>query len=301
MSSMNDVTQPRLSGTVKVGNGRRLGYAEFGVPGGIPLVWLHGTPGARTQVPHDARELALREGLRIIGIDRPGIGASTAHVYTSIAEFTGDLIQVFDALGVERAGVIGLSGGGPYALAAGALLGDRVGVVASLGGVAPTKGEDAISGGLVALGGFVGPLIRFGRIPLGVGLSRFVQLTTPVGGPILDLYARFSPPGDRELLHRPEFKAMFLRDLTRGGRRQFSAPFADLMLFTRHWGFELCDVNVPVHWWHGDSDNIVPMNHGEHVVARLPNATFHPSVGGGHLSGFGKAEEVLETLMNDLA
>ena len=69
---MNDVARPRLEGTVAVRDGRRLGFAEFGSPHGDAVIWMHGTPGARRQIPVEARAFAEREGLRIIGVDRPG-------------------------------------------------------------------------------------------------------------------------------------------------------------------------------------------------------------------------------------
>lgn len=297
MAAMTPLTEARVKGRVEVGSGRELSFAEYGAPGGRVVVWMHGTPGARTQIPEDARELAVREGVRIIGIDRPGIGRSTPHVYASVSSFTDDLEVVLDALEVGRCTVVGLSGGGPYALAAGARLTDRVRAVGSLGGVAPVLGPDAADGGLASLARFAEPLLRYTRVPFGFGLSRVVRMATPVGGPILDLYARFSPPADRALLGQADFKAVFLGDLTRQGRRQFSAPFADIMVFGREWGFTLDEVQVPVHWWHGQADNIVPFAHGEHMVDRLPHATLHPVEQGGHLAGFGVATEVIASML----
>lgn len=300
MVSMSTLTRPRLSGTVKLADDRRLGYAAFGVPDGDAVVWLHGTPGARTQVPQGARDFAVENGMRIICLDRPGVGASSDHVYDAIADFASDLEQVLDALGIAETALVGLSGGGPYVLAGGARLGDRVSVIASLGGVAPTRGRDAVDGGLAAIAPRAQPVLRYVRTPLGLGLRSVVGLTSPLAGPILDLYARFSPEADREVLSRPDFKEMFIRDLVRGSRRQFVAPLTDALLFGRHWGFELSEVQRPVHWWHGDADNIVPFAHGEHMVAKLPDATFHPMVGGGHLAGFGATTEVLSTLRDVL-
>ncbi|HET8896100.1 MAG TPA: alpha/beta hydrolase [Protaetiibacter sp.] len=297
---MTTLTGARVKGTVEVAPGRDLSFAEFGASSDRAVVWLHGTPGARTQIPEAARAMATREGVRIIGVDRPGIGRSTPHVYDDISGFTADLQVVLDALNVERCAVVGLSGGGPYALAAGARLRDRVVSVGSLGGVAPVLGPDAATGGVVALTRIAEPFLRYTRVPLGFGLSRVVQAVTPLGGPILDLYARFSPPADRVLLTQDDFKAVFLGDLTRQGRRQFSAPFADLMVFGRDWGFALEEVDVPVHWWHGQADNIVPFAHGEHMVQRLPHATFHPLVGGGHLAGFGVSTDVLQRVLEPL-
>jgi len=56
-------------------------------------------------------------------------------------------------------------------------------------------------------------------------------------------------------------------------------------------------VQVPVHWWHGDSDHIVPYAHGVHLSERLPHARFTPIDGESHLGGLGVATEVLGQLM----
>jgi pimeloyl-ACP methyl ester carboxylesterase len=294
---MNEVTRPPLEGTIAVRDGRRLGFAEFGSPHGPAIVWMHGTPGARRQIPVEARVYAERQGLRIIGIDRPGIGSSTPHVYESVMDWTVDLEMVAATLGIDRMHLIGLSGGGPYVLAAGAAMPHRVLGVAVLGGVAPTQGPDAPSGGIVRLASHVAPLVSVARVPVGIALTVALRLLAPLGGPALDLYARLQPQGDRELLGRPEFKAMFLDDLLNGSRKQVTAPLADLILFSRHWGFEAADVKVPVRWWHGDADHIVPHRHGDHMVRLLPDATMRTIEGESHLSGLGLAEEILKTLM----
>lgn len=294
---MSQVDRPRLEGSVAVRGGRRLSFAEFGVPRGGAIVWMHGTPGARRQVPLEARQFAEDNDIRIIGVDRPGIGSSTPHLYHDILDWTGDLLALCDVLDIDTMHVIGLSGGGPYALAAGAELPDRVHGVGVLGGVAPTQGPDAIGGGLVALAPYVAPLLSLARVPLGFLMAQAIRLVRPVAGPILDGYAAVQPRGDKELLARPEFRAMFLDDLLNGARFQVSAPLSDIILFTRHWGFDAADVQVPVHWWHGDSDHIIPHAHGVHMAAQLPRARFTTIGGESHLSGLGAATEVLTQLM----
>lgn len=291
------VARPRVEGTVSVGDGRRLGFASFGTPHGRVVFWLHGTPGARRQIPIEARAYAEEHDLRIIGIDRPGIGWSTAHVYDDVLGWTEDLALVADTLGVEDFHTIGLSGGGPYALAAAAAFPERVRSVAVLGGVAPTIGEDAAVGGLVRVALPLAPLLTRARVPLSLALTNTVRVARPFGGTALDLYRLLQPRGDRRVLGRPEFRAMFIDDLVNGSRKQVSAPVADLLLFTRHWGFSLADVRVPVLWWHGDGDHIVPFCHGEHCVARLPDARLFILEGESHLGGMTMAEDVLTCLV----
>lgn len=277
---------------------RRLSFAEYGPRRGPAIVWMHGTPGARRQIPLEAREYADRRGVRIIGIDRPGIGSSTPHLYPNILDWTHDLELFLETLAIDTVRLIGLSGGAPYALAAGAALPDRVHGIGILGGVAPTRGPDAAEGGPIQLAVHLAPVITLARVPLGVTLTQAIRVVKPLAGRALDLYAAVQPPGDKHLLSRPEFKAMFIDDLLNGSRFQTSAPLADLILFTRPWGFEAADVRVPVRWWHGDADHIVPFRHGQHMVDRLPDATMTVVHGESHLGGLGIAEDVIDTLLD---
>jgi pimeloyl-ACP methyl ester carboxylesterase len=290
--------RPTLEGSVAVRDGRRLSFAEYGSPRGPAVVWMHGTPGARRQVPLEARDYAEEKGIRIIGVDRPGIGSSTPHQYPHILDWTEDLALLLDALAIDQVRLIGLSGGGPYVLAGGSALPDRVLGVGVLGGVAPTRGADAAQGGPIQLAVRLAPFLSAGRVPIGVALTGIIRVVKPLAGHAIDLYAAVQPAGDRNLLSRPEFKAMFVDDLLNGSRFQTSAPVADLVLFTREWGFALADVQVPVRWWHGDDDHIVPLRHGQHCVDRLPDATMTTVPGESHLGGLGMARKVLDELMS---
>lgn len=293
-----EVARPRVEGTVAVRDGRRLSYAEFGRAGGEPFIWMHGTPGARRQIPFDARVFAEENGLRIIGIDRPGIGSSTPHLYPNILDWTQDLEILADTLGMDTFRVIGLSGGGPYTLAAGAALPHRVKAVGVLGGVAPLVGPDAIKGGIINIAPMAAPVLKAVRVPMGYAMSRAIRMIRPLAGAAIGAYAAVQPDGDKNLLREVDFKMMFLDDLLNGSRFQVSAPMADVVLFAREWGFDAADVSVPVYWWHGDSDHIIPHAHGAHLAARLPNAVFTTVPGQAHLGGLGIAAEVLTTLLS---
>ena len=119
------IDRPKLEGNIAVGEDRQIGFAEFGNPQGRAVFWLHGTPGARRQIPTEARSFAARKNIRLIGIDRPGIGSSTPHQYENVLGFTDDLRTIADTLGINRFAVIGLSGGGPYTLATAAAMPDQ--------------------------------------------------------------------------------------------------------------------------------------------------------------------------------
>ena len=291
------IDRPKLEGNVAVGDGRQLGFAEFGDPQGRAVFWLHGTPGARRQIPTEARIYAEQNHIRLIGVDRPGIGSSTPHQYHRVLDFGEDLRTIADTLGIDKMAVIGLSGGGPYTLATAAAMPDRVVAAGVLGGVAPMVGPDAISSPLMQLGAVVAPILEVAGAPIRLAASGLIRLIRPVASPALEIYARISPEGDRRMLGRPEFKAMFLDDLLNGSRKQLAAPFYDIVVFERDWGFRLDEVKVPVRWWHGDHDHIVPFAHGRHVVAALPDAELYHLPGESHLAGLGRAEEILRGML----
>ena len=292
------IARPKLEGNIAVGDDRQIGFAEFGDPQGRAVFWLHGTPGARRQIPMEARVYAEKRQIRLIGIDRPGIGSSTPHQYDTVFAFADDLRAIADTLGIDTMEVVGLSGGGPYTLACAAAMPDRVVAAGVIGGVAPTTGSDAIGGGSMGSVGLrVAPLLQVAGGPIGIVASALIRLIRPVASPAVDLYGRVSPEADRQVLARPEIKAMFLDDLLNGSRKQMAAPFADVVVFARDWGFRLDEVKVPVRWWHGDHDHIVPFEHGQHVVAKLPDVELYHLPGESHLAGLGRAEEILDTMI----
>ena len=291
------IARPKLEGNIAVGDDRQIGFAEFGDPQGRAVFWLHGTPGARRQIPTEARVYAEQRQIRLIGVDRPGIGSSTPYQYDTIFAFAEDLRTIADTLGIDRFEVIGLSGGGPYTLACAAAMPDRVVAAGVLGGVAPVRGVDAISGGISTLISVAAPVVQIAGAPLRLAASTLIRLIRPVAEPALYAYAAISPAADRQLLVRPEFRAMFLDDLLNGSRKQLAAPFADVVVFARDWGFRLDEVKVPVRWWHGDRDHIVPFEHGQHVVSRLPDAQLTHLPGESHLAGLGRAEEILDSML----
>lgn len=291
------LTKPRLEGTVRLPDDRKVSFAEYGDPYGRPVVWLHGTPGGRRQIPQEGRVAAEETGVRLIAVDRPGVGRSTPHLYDNVLDFAVDLDYVADVLGIGDFAMIGLSGGGPYLLGAAYALAPRVKAAAVLGGVAPSVGRDAADGGVVALTARFQPLLTRFRVPLAVAVGSLVSALRPLGTPALITYALLQPEGDRRVLNRPEFRAMFLDDIFNRGNRGLRAPIYDIVLFGREWGFSVRDVKIPIRWWHGDADHIIPFRHGQHMVSLLPDAELFVLPGESHLGSLPVAERVLADLL----
>ena len=290
------VEKPRSEGRFYLPNGRRLGYAEFGDPSGVVVLWFHGTPGARRQFPLVGRRAAMKLGLRVVVLERPGSGLSDPHPYAAVADWATDIAAVADALGAERLGVVGLSGGGPYALACGAVppLADRVAAVAVLGGVVPSVGPEAIAGSVADLARRFAPMLSQLRRPLAALSIGLLAPLIPFSHYAYRAYSGISPEGDKRVFADPEIEGMFIDDIVLAIKGRCQALVDDARLFGRDWGFRLADVNVPVRWWHGDADPLVPLAAAQAAVSRLPDAELILRPGESHLGGFAMVDEVLE-------
>ena len=296
------VEKPRAEGRFYLPTGRRLGYAEFGDPSGAPVLWFHGTPGGRRQFPLLGRRAAEKLGLRVVVVGRPGSGLSDPHPYAAVADWATDVVHVADALGAERLGVVGLSGGGPYALACAAVppLAGRVAAVAVLGGVVPSVGPDAIASGTIELARRFAPLLSQLRRPLAETVFTLLMPVIPLAHYACQAYASTTPEGDRRVLRDPEMEGMFIDDLVLVARGRFQAIVDDARLFGRDWGFRLSDVAAPVRWWHGDADHIVPLRDAQAAIDLLPDAELVLRPEESHLGGFATADEVLAFLRTHL-
>ena len=105
---MRDITLP---------DGRRLAYAEFGTPDGRPVLYFHGAPSSRLEPLLVGDDAWRANGLRVIAPDRPGVGLSDFLPKRGFSQWPNDVVALADALGLERFGVIGMSGGGGYVAA----------------------------------------------------------------------------------------------------------------------------------------------------------------------------------------
>jgi pimeloyl-ACP methyl ester carboxylesterase len=284
---------PYHEGTARLPDGRLLGFAEFGDPDGRPVLWFHGTPGARKQLAPDTPDEARQRNLRIVSIERPGTGISTPHLYDQVLDYAYDVECFVDAMDIDRFGVAGLSGGGPFVLACASHLPERVVAGAVLGGIGPTCGPETAPGYTRLLAPF-SPVLGFAEVPLANLLNVAVPPLRAVASPAFDLYTRLAPACDRPVLREPGFKAMFLQDLSDALDHGFRAPIFDLYLFSKPWGFSLREIEVPIRFWHGDADRIVPLSHGIYQNGLVPDSNLVIVPRGGHFSGFETVPVVLD-------
>lgn len=145
--------------TVELPDGRDLGYAEAGDPDGEPGLVFHGWPNCRTfAAAFD--EVGRERGLRVIAPERPGFGVSDPDPDRGLTDWPADVTALLDHLGIETAPVLGISGGGPYALACAARVPERTPRVAVGCGVGPVEAVSPAARGPFTLARYAPGVIR---------------------------------------------------------------------------------------------------------------------------------------------
>jgi pimeloyl-ACP methyl ester carboxylesterase len=269
---------------ISLPDGRELEVEVSGPEGAPVLLFCHGTPGASTQMGPLARGAHAR-GLRLVTWSRPGYGASTRRAGRSVADDVDDAAAVLDHLGVDTCLVAGWSGGGPHALAAGALLPERVRGVLCMAGVAPydAEGLDFLAGmGEENVEEF--GLALAGEEPLRAWLDRArPDLVDMTADDVVASLDTLLPPVD-EAQVTGEFADYLAAEFRQAVSVSMDGWLDDDLAFTRPWGFDLATMTVPTYLWQGSADQMVPFAHGQWLAAHVGGVTAHLVQGEGHLS-----------------
>jgi pimeloyl-ACP methyl ester carboxylesterase len=278
-------------------DGRELAWVEAGRPRGRPVFAFHGTPGSRRQVAFDERSITAA-GVRMIAPDRPGYGLSSFQPRRSLTDWAGDVSALADHLKLDSFAVVGVSGGGPHAVACASMLPERVTAAGIVSGVGP-MGDPEFDVAMVGVNRGLSFLARQAPLVLRpvFWFQEFFARRWPEAA--LRAAAKQFPAPDAALLERADVRAVFLDDAHRSSRTAAQAATQDFVLFARDWGCRLQDVTVPCHLWHGDADRNVPIGHARFVAGRIPGAVLHECPGEGHLLYVDHLEEVLRTVGAD--
>lgn len=279
--------------TIVAKDGRTLAYVEVGDPDGPLVLHNHGGPSSRLEARLLVNSVA-KNGLRLVCVDRPGMGKSSPQPQRSYAGWAEDLLTIADALGCREFGVTGWSEGGPWALAAAAYIDPlRLRHVSSIaGGSYGTFGDNWASDHLSkadAFGGFLAlrfrPGFRLMYSALGLAAKRLPRSFVQQVGQAVNDY-------DRRILLQPEFAAAFAESCAECFAQGSDGLVCDSELLYRGWAFDVTTIRRPVHMWQGTADRLVAPFINKAVADRMPGAVWHPVEGAGHFVAIGSGNEI---------
>ena len=127
----------KLNQRFQLPDGRRLGYDEHGAPDGAPIFYLHGLPSSRLEAKlYLSEDLLQSLNVRLIAVDRPGMGLSDFQPKRRLLDFPRDLLALADHLNIERFSILAYSLRGPYGLACAFAIPERLHKVGIVSGAA---------------------------------------------------------------------------------------------------------------------------------------------------------------------
>ena len=255
-----------------------------------------GTPGRVSPRPRSSSVLGFGEGVvgalgvRLIGLDRPGLGASDPAPGRTLEDWAGDVRSFVRARDLGRPRMVGFSQGAPFALACAA-----AGIVRA---VAIVSGGDELAA----------PTLADALVP---DVRRLVELATrdPEGaeamfrtmsaGAMHGMVSAMSGPEDRAVYARPAFDAAYRRALDEGFAQGAEGYARDTLLAMRAWPFDLARIAVPVLLWYGaaDASPVHSPDLGASLERRIPGARRRVVAGAGGALLWTHAREILEALL----
>ena len=254
--------------SLRLAGGRRLVYAQTGPRHGAPVVYCHGAIGTPLGGSVDLEAITEGLGIRHIAVSRPGIGGSDAAPGRTVVSFASDLRELAGALALEHFAVVGVSAGGPYALATACAMPERVSRVAVCSSLSPLCAPHRAPG-----------LERRVQLALAL-LTRAPGLCAALGdatlpvvrrrpGLLCRVIAAHAAPSERGRLRaldeRTAASSSFLDAAASGVRGMID----DYLTYSRAWGFAPEEIEVEVHLWHGAADPLVPVEHALQLAIEL--------------------------------
>jgi len=269
--------------SLELRDGRVLAYQCYGHPGGHPLYFFHGFPGSRIQAALLHRE-ALAANVCLVATDRPGFGRSSPAPRRTIIGWADDVAQLADHLKHHRFSVLGVSCGGPYALACAFRLPERLDYVGLLAGIGPMNV----------------PALGKGQLPILKAMFSLARLAPTLISPLLLLdYALFRSNPDRavrmlaSMLTKPDqeliasnaqIAAEFGASLAESYHQGIGGAMREAYLIGSGFDFALEEIRTPVHIYQSGSDRHVPPAMGQYMAEKIPNCRIEHFPDEGHLS-----------------
>jgi pimeloyl-ACP methyl ester carboxylesterase len=252
---MDDVLWPGDSQILRLPWGGQISYARLGRSKEEGAMWVmfNGTPGCRLDW-YGYHKYAEGRGIRLLCIDRPGYGHSTVWENRRMLDFIQDVEYLLDVLGVKQFKTHGISGGGPYVLA--------------------------------ATYHFPPNRLLKSSIMCGMTQPEYEKVMTRLHSRLNLLFIRYIPFWHRLSLEYNFTYALSKEiDKMKGDESKVVQAYAryqecfrqglagyrnDMKLFGRDWGFDLAEMNAgPIRWYHGNMDTNISSSAARATMGRV--------------------------------
>lgn len=260
-----------------------MAWNEYGDPAGRPLFYHHGWPSSRLQA-RLLHHLARERGFRVLAFDRPGMGRSDYQPRRVLKSWPTLLAAFADAHGIDRFYQLGVSGGGPYALACAALMPERLKASAVLCGAVPLWNADRA--GLHPAYRIMIPLLKLPKSWFSPWLRTATHYSTssPERPPVSWILRMLPEPDRRIMLENPGIQKVFAESFNEGVRQGGRCVMDDGEIYLHDWEIPLGEIRHPIRYWHGGHDRHISAAMAERFVSRVAGASLTIDSEEGHFS-----------------
>lgn len=272
----------------KTTTGRKLAWSEWGARDGRVVVFCLGA-GMAGALPFGS-DAAERLSLRIISVDRPGLGGSDEHCEKNFESWAKDIAELLKSFGCDTAPVIGFSQGAVFALALGAH-----GVASSVTAVSGTD-ELAYPEVKALLSEQISGFVQYAENDP-AGLEREIAGSASAEW-LWQMIETMSGNKDREIYARDDFAPAYREALAQGFRQGAAGYARDTVLASAAWPFRVEDINCPVYLWYGleDMSPVHSPDHGAILASRITGAKLMQIEGHGSAILWTHATEILTAI-----
>jgi pimeloyl-ACP methyl ester carboxylesterase len=284
----------KIDHLLSLDDGRTVCWREFGAADGQPVIALHGTPGSRLKYSA-AHDTARVLGLRLLSLDRWGYGSTSSHPNPSLGTYGAEIAQFADRLGLDRFSVVGVSGGGPFAVAVAAILGQRVRRLALVAPVGQLAGSQPVRD----MRAFHWSSFRMlpavpGAVRLTFEVYRWLLAFAPKTA--ITLASARAKGADRALVADPDIRNQLAATFATGLKPGVAGAVTDMSLFARRWDVVPSNVHAHTRMWIGTADCNIPLSAARQLCAMIPRSIAVELEGQGHFWISRNYADVLEWL-----
>ncbi len=276
-------------------DGRQLTYCDQGNPQGKQVLLLHGTPGYSifwNQLPGFAEAC---EHFRFITVDRRGYGTSDYKKDHTFLNYVDDIDELMNHLQVDQTIVMGVSGGGPYALACGYKIPERVKQVVIVSSAGPS-GVKEIEDSISSTNRIVYKIAR--NLPWLMNLNMRLLIswqTKNLTKFLQKMSYKLSGP-DEEAINRRDVQEIMKDIYLNSYQKTWKGYARDVILQANDWGFDLSQIKPKVLIFQANEDTSSPPAVGDYFSQMIPNSQLFYYDNAGHLWHFLHLREILSKI-----
>jgi pimeloyl-ACP methyl ester carboxylesterase len=269
-------------GALRLPDGRAMAWAEYGSARGLPCLLVPDTGSSRLAPGWLLHDSALPSAIRLLAVDRPGIGVSDPIGFGGTEQPAEDLRRMVETLAVGRVAVIGIGQGADDALAFAASYPALVTSVSAISVRLPASGGERRGlrhpFGRRHAKSWAGPLSSWiSAAGKGADLtaegtwSKLLDRLDPVSAQVLADRWRESDFRDAVAADAAQIKPAWTAPARAGGPPQ--------------WVLDPLAVRVPVNLWHGKHEAGTTLQAVQDFAQALPRWTVRPANGSSAILG----------------